>query len=392
MKRPLVFVIENEEALANLFCNWLTSWNFECRAFKKVEESAENLDFQPNALLIDVKILNSNGKKILQIFKKNRTPIILVAHFTNYDIVENNDYYDICPFPVEPNHLRQIIKNATRYHMLVQENVDLRAILDGEADQAQFRVHDSHVMNLIRRARKIKATGHLLIIGEQSVGKTAFIKSVVRKVVGENHRLIQFKVNDEDELVSKLTGHLTESDSTGVDIFEITTPFPHWRDWDKLINEHFNISSENIFVLPPLRERPKDVLYLASMFLENYNTVAHVNIKGLSQESERRFLTYDWPGNINELKLILEQAVLITSTPWVEHQTLPDLSQKSGKDDSENITADLTLSGIIPMEDIKQKVILHAYNSCNGNIFEAAQKLKIGRATMYRLLHKYGIV
>ena len=56
------------------------------------------------------------------------------------------------------------------------------------------------------------------------------------------------------------------------------------------------------------------------------------------------------------------------------------------------LTEELVINKLVPLELIKKKIILYAYEKCNGNIFMAARRLKIGRATMYRLLHKYKII
>ena len=53
---------------------------------------------------------------------------------------------------------------------------------------------------------------------------------------------------------------------------------------------------------------------------------------------------------------------------------------------------ELVINKLVPLELIKKKIIMYAYEKCNGNIFMAARRLKIGRATMYRLLHKYKII
>ncbi len=392
MKKPLVFVIENEDALAKLFCKWLNEWNFESKAFGKIEQSVEYIDFNPNAVLLDLKTLNSNGKKLLGNFKKHKTPIILIAHYTNYDIIENNEFYDICPFPVEPHHMRQIVKNATSFHILVQENLELQAVLERRDVFKNFIVHDSNMVELIRRSKLIRPEYPVAVFGEKSVGKTSFLKRVLKKSIAGSFEQYSITFTSKDELLSKYESRIKKNLNGRTTIFEITTPFPEWQGWEKVLSETFHFHAENCFVIPPMRMRPKDIIYFTSVFVEEFNKHSSLKLKGISQATEKRFLSYEWPGNISELKVILEQAALMSNGPWIEESSVPRLRPPISMEKNSNGDTDFILNKIIPMEKLKMQAVKQAYDLCNGNIFEAAQKLKIGRATMYRLLHKYKVI
>ena len=186
--------------------------------------------------------------------------------------------------------------------------------------------------------------------------------------------------------------------------------------------------------LPPLRERADDLLVLAAHFLRDY-TSAHPEFKGkrLSARARRSIADYPWPGNVRELKSAIERAILISDeaeiepadlmlgegpviSPWAQRVSLADAtaptapplaparptaaplprSVRLDDDDDEggdDVPTGITRSGrIVALEDLKQQAIEQAYRLCEGNVDHAAVELGIGRATMYRMLKKYGLM
>jgi DNA-binding NtrC family response regulator len=180
--------------------------------------------------------------------------------------------------------------------------------------------------------------------------------------------------------------------------------------------------------LPPLRERGDDILLLATFFLRDY-TSAHQEFKGktLGYEAKRAILDYNWPGNVRELKSAIERAILIsdedeigeadlmiggmtTISPWADRMPLAQQAEPQPRPapPKPETVASLTESApaaevggvalgddageIVSIEDLKQQAVERAYRLCDGNVDKAAVELGIGRATMYRLLKKYGVM
>ena len=117
------------------------------------------------------------------------------------------------------------------------------------------------------------------------------------------------------------------------------------------------------------------------------------NVKGISKRALKLFYDYDWPGNVRELENTVERCVILTDKELIDVDVLPQ-QVKSGE------TSMLPVNGrnifderspVIPFEKLKEEAIKHALKVTNGNIVEAARKLKIGRATLYRLMEKYNI-
>jgi DNA-binding NtrC family response regulator len=136
-------------------------------------------------------------------------------------------------------------------------------------------------------------------------------------------------------------------------------------------------------IIPPLRERRGDIVILIDHFIHQFNDKLGLNLKGVSKAAMKILYDYDWP----------ERCCILTDKNVVDVDHLPQ--QIVSADSSANIKIEGALftenSPIIPFEKLKEEALRHAVSVTKGNIVEAAKKLRIGRATFYRLLEKYGI-
>jgi DNA-binding NtrC family response regulator len=131
---------------------------------------------------------------------------------------------------------------------------------------------------------------------------------------------------------------------------------------------------------------------LTEYFLEEFNKKLQKNVKGFSKKALKLIYEYDWPGNVREMENTIERCMIISEKDHLDVDDLPQhirAADTSVNTDQQNIT--FTDYNIIPFEKIKEKSIRHALKVTGGNIVEAARKLQLGRATIYRLMEKYGI-
>jgi transcriptional regulator with GAF, ATPase, and Fis domain len=139
--------------------------------------------------------------------------------------------------------------------------------------------------------------------------------------------------------------------------------------------------------IPPLRERRGDIVVLVEHFITSFNKKLGKNITGLTKPALKIIYDYDWPGNVRELENTLERCLILAETNQIDVDVLPVNIVSQFKTPS-NITSGQIFeegSPIIPFEKLKEEAIKHALKSTDGNIVDAARKLKIGRATLYRL-------
>jgi len=145
--------------------------------------------------------------------------------------------------------------------------------------------------------------------------------------------------------------------------------------------------------VPPLRTRRGDIVILINHFIEKFNDKLGTNIKGVTKKALKILYDHNWPGNIRELENTIERCVILTDKSEIDVDVLPEqiLSPVESVKLDKNQQMFTEHSSIIPFETLKREAIKHALERTNGNVVEAAKKLKIGRATLYRLMEKYEI-
>lgn len=129
--------------------------------------------------------------------------------------------------------------------------------------------------------------------------------------------------------------------------------------------------------LPPLHEREKDILILAKYFIDQFCKENNIPNKSLSEASQKKLLAYSYPGNIRELKSVVELATALSGPEVIEAKDilfdaddpLPDLL-------SENLT----------LRDYDRKIIRAFLNKHNNNQQKVAEMLDISISTIYRIL------
>lgn len=143
--------------------------------------------------------------------------------------------------------------------------------------------------------------------------------------------------------------------------------------------------------LPPLRERPEDILPMAKLFIEQNNKDFAKSILGMSREAEQWLLNYDWPGNVRELKNVIERAVILCQDDIITEEHLPMELQAIAEEEYRGGTAPLVPGEALSLQDIERKHILEILEKFDGNKSKAARVLNISRSTLREKLKQYGI-
>jgi DNA-binding NtrC family response regulator len=136
--------------------------------------------------------------------------------------------------------------------------------------------------------------------------------------------------------------------------------------------------------LPPLRERPDEIVTLAEMFVKQYAEKYHRKAKGLSDEAMNLLKRCRWSGNIRELQGCIEKAVIYSEAELIR---AADLQLRA----SELMDEDKPKPQNQTLESAEEQVIRNAMKTYNGNLTLVAKALKISRPTLYRRLKEYGI-
>ncbi len=132
--------------------------------------------------------------------------------------------------------------------------------------------------------------------------------------------------------------------------------------------------------LPPLRDRREDILLLANHFLDQFSKQYGKSIFGISRAAQNILLVYSWPGNVRELENAIGRACMLARGRSLDAGDLPD---------SVKVTSEAASGSPVTLEDAEKAVIASALAKTKNKAV-AARILGISRATLYRLMEKYG--
>ncbi|HWZ16502.1 MAG TPA: sigma-54 dependent transcriptional regulator [Mucilaginibacter sp.] len=137
--------------------------------------------------------------------------------------------------------------------------------------------------------------------------------------------------------------------------------------------------------LPALRHRKKDIAPLAEYFMNYFGLKVKKQFSGLSSTVIEKLETYDWPGNIRELKNIIERAVILADDNTIDETLLPyEMQQPRASKPGSALSA-------FDLSTVEKLHIQRVLNYTHGNRAETARLLNIGIATLYRKLKDYGL-
>ena len=135
--------------------------------------------------------------------------------------------------------------------------------------------------------------------------------------------------------------------------------------------------------LPPLRERYGDIPLLAAHFFRIYTKKYKKPLRGFTKEALKRLSEGEWPGNVRELQHVIERAVIMTETEWINPDDLQMriLNKPSEAFELENYDLD----------KVEKTIIVKVMKMHQGNISKAASELGLTRTSLYRRMEKYGL-
>lgn len=138
--------------------------------------------------------------------------------------------------------------------------------------------------------------------------------------------------------------------------------------------------------LPPLRERPEDIVVLAQNFLEELNRKYNLK-KKFTKQTIQAFLDYTWPGNIRELRNVIERMVITSNSDSLDFEGEPTIGSKNQIKAQEILSSfNRTYNGSLKsfLKAVEKEYINHVLAECNGRVGEASRRLGIHRTMLYR--------
>ncbi len=137
--------------------------------------------------------------------------------------------------------------------------------------------------------------------------------------------------------------------------------------------------------VPPLRERRDDIPLLVKYYLDKNLTGNKKQINNVSPKAMEKLVSYSWPGNVRELENVIERAVVISKTPELSCDDLPESLKNS------SVIIEHEDKEILSLRDKEKLHILEILESNDWNIARTSRDLKIDRTTLYNKMKKYQI-
>ncbi len=455
MSNKIIYIVDDEQSISKLLSFWVKDkWGYNAEVFSNSESMLKRINAKPDLILLDIMLPGLDGIETLKRIRQmdENLPVIMLSAQGSIEVaVESLRYgaYDYFSKPIDQQKLELAIKNAIKNYDLQKELQNLKENVRKEYSFDNIITADGKMQDVFKLVSKVLDNDiSVLIYGESGTGKELIARAIhyngkrkdkpfvvvncasiprelleselfghekgsftgahQRKLgkfelakdgtifldeVGELEMLLQAKLlrviqNKEFERVGG-----TELIKTNVRIISATNRDLKTAVETKEFREdlYYRLNSFPIFI-PPLRQRRSDILVLAEHFIEEFNLKLGKKMNGFTKKALKLIYEYDWPGNIREMENTIERCLIISDKEIIDIDELPQhirAADKSGFFDQPGTI--FTDENIVPFEKIKEEAIRHALRVTKGNIVEAAKRLQLGRATIYRLMEKYTI-
>jgi two-component system, NtrC family, response regulator AtoC len=436
-----IFIVDDNEIYAKVLKRQIENKDYEISVFYSGQECLANLENKPSLITLDYRLPDINGdillSKILQYDPEIHVLIISGQDdiSTAVTLLKNGAYDYITKGPETIQKLNNTIRNIYHSDKLrneneilkkaVKERYNFRKLIKGSSPEIE------HVFDMMEKA--VGTNISVSISGETGTGKELVAQGIHYNSKRKEKPFIAVNVSaiPEGLIESELFGHekgaFTGADSRKPGKFEQanggTIFLDEIADLDlnlqakllRVLQErelvrlggaqvipldvrvitatHKNLLelvSESRFrqdlyyrlmglpiELPPLRERGSDIVLLARYFADEFCKENALKPKTISTNARNLLCRYPFPGNIRELKAIMELACVLSSVGTIESEHL----HLTGKETFINL-----LGQEKTLEDYSNEIIQHYLAKYNHNVKVVAEKLNVGKSTIYRFL------
>lgn len=454
-KRPLeALIIDNDEAHAQVVAESLDRVGFICRVAGSGPQGAQIIDENVFDVIVTDLIMNDvDGLGILARAKAampNCEVILMTGHGSIPSAVSamQQGAFNYLLKPLKLDQLRVIAQRAGESARLRSTNVELKRRLD-EKYGFEGVIGDSPKMrSVIERLKRIAPTNaSVLIQGETGTGKELVAQSLHQNSPRKNQPFVALNCAalSENILESELFGHIrgafTDASTDRMGKFQFAHNGTMFLDevgdmpmatQIKLLRvlengEITRVGSNdpikvNVRVLsatnrnledsiasgafrsdlyhrlkvvtirlPNLYERSQDIPILIDHFVKQFASTHQKRIKGMSVEARKRILAFDWPGNVRQLRNVIESMVVVDYDGLLDIDDLPEELSDQPEPTSESSGNSLATLVGHSLDDVEKLFVAETLRATAGNREEASKMLGIGERTLYRKIKEYGL-
>ncbi len=144
--------------------------------------------------------------------------------------------------------------------------------------------------------------------------------------------------------------------------------------------------------IPPLRERRDDIMPLVEFFIKDFSKSFKKKVTEISPEAKEAFLNHIWPGNVREMKNVVERCIILAQGDEITVNELPPELNPSFKGTSKNSFKITIPPEGLDIEEVEKELILQAIRVTDGNQTAAAELLRLSRDAFRRRMVKYKMI
>jgi two-component system response regulator HydG len=455
-----VLVVDNDAAHAEAMADSLRSVGFACTVARGGREAISLLESSTFEIVVtDLKMPDIGGLEVLAKCKElqpDAEVILVTGHGTIESAVEamQRGAFNYLLKPLDLKQLRAVVENAARSQYLRRANAELHRRLDERFGFEGVIGNSPQMHDVVMRLQRIAPTdATVLIQGETGTGKELVAKAIHQNSPRKKRPFVPLNCAalSEHILESELFGHIrgafTDASSDRQGKFEYADGGTLFLDevGDMPISTQIKLlrvlesgeitrvgSNEPVKVnvrilsatnrdlekaiaagtfredlyhrlkvvtinLPRLIDRREDIPLLVEYFVKEHSKRHQKSNRGISTAARRRLLAYDWPGNVRQLRNVIESMVVVDIDEVLDLDDLPDeLAPPAGEAAGEKLASAAGTDGLHqlvgkPMSEIEALFIGETLKITGGNREEAATILGIGERTLYRKIKEYGL-
>jgi DNA-binding NtrC family response regulator len=443
-----VLVAESDRSSRDVLRDRISSWGFQAKAGESKQLLDLVRTFEPDVLLIDVKGEENGSAAILHELHERgvEIPTILMAEEADLESAVRTfkiGVYDFISKPINTSHLRVLLNNLVTQLSVSEENQRLRRRLIesgtlGPIIGQSFAMR--RVMRMVEEAAASSAS--VLIVGESGTGRKLVARTIHQLSArrGGPYAEVACAGLPDNLMESELWGHeraafagadrrregyLEMADGGTLLLDEITelkvelqakllrtiedkklrrvggtseTEIPldvrllaassrnlaEATHYGRLREDLYSRLSTFIIELPPLRDRLEDIPALVDAFIKQSAEANKKSIAGIDNECLEILRLFRWPGNVLQLRNVIERAIIVARRPLLAAADLPNDVRRAGR---KGPHFELRIGE--SMDEIERELIFKTLDFTNGNKVRAAQMLGISLKTLYNRLVRY---
>ena len=456
MRKHKILVVDDEQLIRWSLEQNLKKQGYEVMTAGSGEDALRLLrEEAPDLMLLDIQLPGISGMEVLEKVKEMEEEIIVIM-VTALGVLETAvkamriGAYDYINKPFNLDELAIVIRKALETSELKKEVAHLRSEQSRKYGIGNIIGKSKHMQNVLAMVEKIARSdaSTVLIQGESGTGKELIAKAIHYESARADKPFmaINCAAVPETLLESELMGHekgaFTDAKMLKKGLFEMADGGTLFldeigdmepgmqakllrvleersfrrvggtrdvqvdvrivsatnKDLLKAMEEktfrndlYYRIQVIPIF-LPPLRERKDDIIPLAEHFINHFNREFAKNVKSISRMAEKFLTEYTWPGNIRELKNVIERAIILENEETLLLEHLPqEIVTKTGGGGGGSSGVRLPPEGI-DIEDVERELIRQALEISEGNQSKAAKKLNLGIDAFRYRMKKFGFL